>query len=599
MPPIVVPQTFALALQHHQAGRLAEAEALYRQILAAQPNHAEALHHLGLVALQTDRQDLSVKWIRQALVFNPNSPAAHSSLGEACRRAGRLDEAVAAYRRALELQPDSPEAHTALGNALADQGQHDKSMAAYRQALQLRPDYALAYYNLGLVLAEQGQWDEAIAAYRRALELQPGSPETHNNLGNALRERGQLNEAVAAYRQALQLQPDHALACYNLGTSLKDQGHLDEAVACFQRALALKPGFPEGHVNLGRTWWLKGDFHQAEAAYRHAIACRADFANAHLNLSILLLLLGRYEEGWHEYEWRWRAPAYMHRLRQFSAPPWDGRLAPGKMILIHAEQGFGDTLQFARYLPLVRAHSRAARVVLECHPALVPLLDPLRGADFDIVALGHTDATLPPFDLHLPLLSLPLALQRFAPVPMSAPYLHADSSLRAPWRERLDPGAALRVGVAWAGSPTHLDDHRRSIAPEKLAPLLRVPGIQFVSLQIEPHGPLPPTLAAAGVLDFTADIANFSDSAALLAELDLIISVDTAVAHLAGALGRPVWTLLPFVPDWRWGLESETTPWYSTMRLFRQPAAEDWDAVILRVIEDLSRATTERMATDD
>jgi len=515
MPTASIQRAFELALQHHHAGRLMDAEALYREILAVQPDHADARQFLGVIAHQLGRHDLAVEWLQQAIVLSPNNPGAYSNLGEAYRMTGRMDEAIASYRRALRLQPDCPE----------------------------------TYSNLGLALAGRGWFAEAIAAHRRAIELRPDDAVSHYNLGNALKDGELPEEAMAAYHRALALKPEFPEACSNLGNMYKDYGQIEEAVACYRRAIAWCP----------------------------------DFADAHLNLGIVLLLLGRYEEGWHEYEWRWRTSAHAHLRRNLLAPAWNGQPATGRTILVHAEQGFGDTLLFVRYLPFIRSHLCAARVILECQPALVPLLKQLHDVEIDVVARGASNETLPPFDLHLPLLDLPAALQRFAPVNMSAPYLQAQAGVRTQWRERLGSRGELRVGLAWSGNPLYYDDRRRSIAPGKLASVLRVPGIRFVSLQVEPRGPLPAAFTAAGVLDFTADIANFSDSAALMAEMNLIITVDTATAHLAGALGRPVWVLLPFVPDWRWGLGRDDTPWYPTMRLFRQTTAGDWEEVLERV----------------
>lgn len=581
-PSLTVQQALSLALQHHQAGRLRDAEALYRHILALEPGHPEALHNLGVIAYQVGRHELAIDWLQKAIAVNPQDPGRHFNLGEACRAMNRLDDAIACYRHALELQPSYPEAQNSLGTALAGLERREEAVAAFRRALELRPNYPDAYNKLAITLAAQGRLDEAIATFRQALEIAPEYPETHINLGNALNACGQPEAAVASLRRALQIQPDLLAAHYNLGNTLRDQGHLDEAAACYRHVLKLNPRFPDAHLGLGLIAWREGNFREAEARYREAIAGRPDFATAHLNLGLLLLLLGRYAEGWPEYEWRWRTPEYARHLRTFSAPQWDGTPAAGKTILIHAEQGFGDALLFSRYLPLVRAHSGAARIILECQPALVPLLRQLHRANIDVVARSEADDALPPFDLHLPLFSVPLALHSFAPVSGPA-YLEADAGLRARWRERLGPANGLRMGLAWAGNPGQRDDRRRSIAPEKLAPILGVPGIQVVSLQVEPRGALPPKLSAAGILDLTADIADFADTAALMAELDLILTVDTATAHLAGALGRPTWVLAPFVPYWPYGLGREDTPWYPTMRLFRQTAAGDWADAIERV----------------
>ncbi len=300
----------------------------------------------------------------------------------------------------------------------------------------------------------------------------------------------------------------------------------------------------------------------------------------------MLLLAGQYEEGWHEYEWRWLCASHAHRQRRFSVPRWDGQPAPGRTILVHAEQGFGDALQFVRYLPLIIERAGGSGIILECRPEQASLFKQFESPRMRVVERSASDETLPPFDLHLPLLSAPLTLREFAPLPAKAPYLVADSKLRDRWRRRLGCEAKFRVGLAWAGDPGHGHDRRRSIPPEKLSPLLEVPGIEFVSLQVA-GDPLPAKLADSGIRDFRKEIADFSDPAALIAELDLVITVDTATAHLAGALGRPVWVLLPFVPDWRWGVAREDSPWYPSMRLFRQFEPGEWDDVVQRVIAEI------------
>jgi len=651
MPPVPLAQIFALAVQHLQAGRLAEAETLYRQVLAAQPDHPHALHHLGIIAHQSGRSDLAVDWIRRVTTMVPEDPAAHFNLGEAHRALGQLDEAMASFRQALRLRPDWAEAHHGLGFVLAVRGDRDEAAAAYRRALELRPDFPAAWHNLGNLLREGGRLEEAVAAYERALALQPELAETQNsrgvalaglgrseeamaayrhamelrpdyaqasnNLGNALKERNQLEAALTAYRRALALQPDYAdawnnlgaalgglnrwdeaMAAYrrvletdpahveaqnNLGNALKEQDQLDAAAVCYERALALDSSFADGHLNLGVVWWLKGRYAEAEVCYRRAIELRADLAGAHLSLGMLLLFRGRYEEGWREYEWRGRAPAYAGFRRPFSVSQWDGRPAPGKTLLIHAEQGFGDTLLFLRYVELARVQSQAARVILACYPELLCLLEPLRGRGMEVVPFPAVDEGWPPLDLHVPLPGLPLALETFAPVPMGAPLLEADAGLRARWRERLGEQKGFRVGLVWAGNPGQSDDRRRSIAPEMLAPILRVPGVRFISLQVKISEPLAAQIASLGIQDFHETLSSFSHTAALMAELDLIITVDTAAAHLAGTLGRPVWVMLPFVPYWPYGPSREDSAWYPTMRLFRQTAPGDWTGVMERV----------------
>lgn len=331
----------------------------------------------------------------------------------------------------------------------------------------------------------------------------------------------------------------------------------------------------EAYANLGACHLVQGRFAEALAVCQQALEKRPDFAPAHWNYSHPLLLLGRYEEGWREYEWRWQCPPLCDSRRDFSAPQWDGAPAPGRTILLHAEQGFGDAIQFVRYVPVVREHAGGARLILGCMPSLVRLLRESGEWGADIVAdQGSGASSPPPFDLHIPLLSLPLALGMPEPLRMSAPYLRA--------------GATLRVGIAWEGNPAHRNYLRRRVVPlEKFAALFQTPGAAFYSLQLSPTAAQSQMISEARVLDLTAHLTGFADTAALIGELDLVITVDTAVAHLAGAMGKAVWTFIPFVPDWRWGLEKDDTPWYPSMRLFRQPAIGDWDSVIARVATEL------------
>jgi Flp pilus assembly protein TadD len=609
---MTVPQVFAYALQLHQAGRLDEAEALYRQILTIQQNHSGALHLLGVIVHQAGRSDLAIELIRRSIALNPQNPSAHSNLGEVYRALGQLDEAITSYHGTLQLQPDHPEALYNLGNALMGKGQADQAATAYRRAIQARPNYAEANVNLGTALGELKQHEEAIAAYRQALLLKPAIPEIHNNLGAALMKLERYEEALTAIRQALELKPDYAEAhnnqatilaanrqfdeaivafcraidlkprypqahC-NLGNALREIGRRDEAIASCRRALELDPNFSEAHNNLGSALLELGRLDEAESEFCRALELAPDFDDATVNHAMLLLLRGDYERGWPLYEARLRlTPSSM---RDFAQPMWDGSPLQGRRVLIHAEQGFGDAIHFIRYAPLVA--ERGGEVIVECRAPLVELFRTVKGVH-EVVADGDP---LPPFDVHVPMLSLPLLFETGrATIPKDVPYLLVDPARRDIWKKRLgEHRPRLRIGLCWGGNPLNRRNRTRNISLECLRPLLDVKGIDFLSLQLNP--PTEETtssLAKAGIIDHTKEIRDFADTAAFMAELDLIITVDTAVAHLAGALGRPVWTLLPLIPDWRWGLEGTDTPWYPTMQLFRQTSAEDWAPVIERV----------------
>lgn len=546
---------FQLALGHRQTGRLAEAEALLRQVVAVQPNHVYAWHQLGLVVLQLGRPGEAADLIKRAIALRPGDASVYSDLGVAYSLDRNFDEAIASFQHALRLQPNAAHTHRNLGDALHAAGRNE----------------------------------EAITSYRSAIFVAPMDPGAHNNLGNVYLHLGQLEEAATCYQRAVELEPRLLPAQSNLGDVLTKLDRPEEGLVCAQRVLALDPNFAEGHLNMGVAYWRMGRFAEAEACYRRALALRPDFVDAHLNLGLLLLLHGRYEEGWQEYEWHWQMGTHASRRRELSAPAWDGALADGKTILAYSDQGFGDTLQFVRYLPLMLEQSRAARIVVECQAALIPLLRQLGNPQIDFVSREESRTTPPPHDLHVSFFNLPLILRRFEPLTTPEPYLRADEEKRAAWRSKLDPAGKKRVGIAWAGNPSQADDRRRSMKPGMLQPILEVPGITFVNLQLQPPGPLPTPMTEAGVLDFRESIADFSDSAALLAELDLIITVDTSVAHLAGALGRPAWVMVSFVPDFRWGIGHTDTPWYPSLRLFRQPRAGDWDSVVAEVVAALQK----------
>lgn len=614
---LTVDQAFQFALAQQQAGQFATAEGIYRQIVAQHPLHADAWYRLGAISLTFGRAEEALEQLSRAIAIAPSRLEFHCDLGVANSALGRTEAAVACFRHVLSVQPALPQIHCNLGNALTALGDFEAAIASYDRALALQPNFAEAHNNLGNVFLRQGRLKEAAAHFhraatlrpdlaealcnlgdmltqlgrapeaipwlRRGVELRPNLADAHHLLGNALTADKQHTEAIACYRRAIELRQHFVEAHCNLGAALFHLDRVEEATASFERALALRPACDGALANLGSVALRHGRFDDAERDFRAALAANPQFAEGHWNLSLVLLLRGRFEEGWREHEWRFRTRIPMSMPRDFQQATWDGAPMPGQTLLLHAEQGYGDAIQFIRYLPLVRERAQAGRIVVECQPALTRLLAQFAGPDTVIVARQRWDAAaLPPFDRHVPLLSLPLVLGKFDPLTVAGPYLSADTELRAPWRERLGPACGLRVGIAWAGNPEHREDRRRSIPLETLRPLLRCDLATFYSLQIDPRAP-----SDVDLIDLTTHMRDFADTAALMAELDLVITVDTAAAHLAGALGLPVWLLLPFVPDWRWGLEREETPWYSTMRLFRQPRAGDWESVVQRVVDAL------------
>jgi len=411
------------------------------------------------------------------------------------------------------------------------------------------------------------------------------------NRGSTLMGRKQFEEALRVFELVLAHEPNHLGALNDCGGVLARLGRPDAAIACYDRALALAPQTAELHINKGTALRAQNRLEQALAMFAAAARIAPARAEAHYNASLVRLSLGDFAAGWKDYEWRWRKADWASRRRDFPAPLWLGReVIAGKTILLHAEQGFGDTIQFVRYVPLVAR--RGARVILEVQPALKELLGGIDGAT-SLVANGEK---LPPFELRCPLMSLPLAFAtNLATIPADFPYLRAAPERVAKWRELLPNSGRLRVGVCWAGSSAHLNDHNRSIPLERFAAILSVPHVDFVSLQTEVDDAHVAVLRQHGVAELARHVQDFADTAAVVATLDLIIAVDTSVAHLAGALGKAVALLLPFAPDFRWLLDRTDSPWYPTMRLFRQSAIGDWDAALARLRSELAAVARRRV----
>jgi tetratricopeptide (TPR) repeat protein len=540
----------AQGLALHQDGRLTDAELIYRKILALQPDHFDSLHFLGVMAHQRGNHAKAVDQISRALKRDPKNAFALSNRGNALLALRRLDGALADYDAALAALPDYADALCNRGAALHELERYEEALASSDRAIALRPDYHEAHANRGNTLNEMRRFAEALASCDRGLALRPDYAEAHLNRGNALHELKRFDEALASYDRALELRPDYAEALTNRGVSLHDLKRFDEALASYQRAIAVRPDHAEAH-------------------YREAM-CR--------------LLNGDYQRGWHKQEWRWQSRPLKNARRSFAQRLWLGaEPLAGKTILLHAEQGFGDTIQFCRYVPLVA--ERSGRVIVEVQKPLRELVSTLPGGA-QVVSRGER---LPAFDRHCPLLSLPLAL---GTIPSAAPYLRASEQAAGDWAVRLGArtGASTgdrtrpRIGIAWAGSAAHRNDHNRSIPLGALLSCLAGVDAGYVSLQPDLRGGDAAMLQARrDVLHFGDELKDFSDTAALIANLDLIISVDTSVAHLAGALAKPVWLLVPVIPDWRWLLDRDDSPWYPTARLFRQDDSRRWDGVLARV----------------
>ncbi len=501
---------------------------------------------------------------------------------ERCRSEGKLMEAEAVCRQILQAQPNVSEAEHLLGVIAHQNGKLGEAIEHVKRATKLAPRVALFHANLGEMLRLAGQPKLAAEAARRALEIEPTMAAALSNLGVALYELKDYEGAARAQREAIAAKPDFAEAHSNLGNALHALRRFDEAIPAYRRAIEINPNYADGWANLGTTLHHSGSFEQGVSALRRAIALAPHHANARSGLGILLLMRGDLAEGWDEYEWRLRSTE--RKGPKFPEIPWQGENLDGKHIYVQAEQGFGDTLQFARYIPLLAA--RAGKVTLRVHQQLVTLMrENLPG----VTVLGDRGEP-EPYQCDTVLLSLPrLFKTRLETIPASVPYLRAPAEVAQRWKKRLETMKGVKVGVAWAGNPEHVNDHRRSIDVALLAPLLAVRGTSFASLQfgsraadlkkLKRHKP--------AIEDLSPDLGGFSEPAGAVAELDLVITIDSSTAHLAGALGKPVWVLLPWVTDWRWLLNREDNPWYPTMRLFRQKKGQDWADVIARVEKEL------------
>ena len=543
----------AVALQQNAA--FVEAEALYREILQLRPNHFDALQLLGTLALQSGRWDEGIELLRKAVAINAMQAPIHSNLAFAYNAVSRFKEALSSADRAVSLRRDFGDAWNNRGNALAGLDIPQEALHSYERAIALKPDFAQALNNRACVLRDLGRPVDALESCDRAIALWPDYADAWSNRGNALGDLGRPEEARTSYQRAIAIAPNLVDAWNNQGLCLIELNQREEAL-----------------LN-----------------YRHALSLAPDHAETHWNESLCLLQVGRLEEGWRKYEWRWQRNRIKASQRTFEQPLWlGGEPIAGKTILLHAEQGLGDTLQFCRYATLVSKLD--ARVVLEVPAELLTLLANLDG----VAQIVEQGTPLPPFDYHCPLLSLPLAFKTsVSTIPSATPYLYADADRAQQWRARIGDGdeSRLKVGLVWAGgnragvAELRNIDARRSIALAQLKPLLDLPFVQYYSLQKGAPAQQLSQLQSeqAGgqeVIDYADELTDFADTAALVENLDLIISVDTSTAHLAGAMGKPVWILNRFDTCWRWMLERDDSPWYPSARLFRQPALGDWENVI-------------------
>ena len=570
----------------HQTGDLNAAASCYQQILDVAPGHADANHLLGLICFQSTQPTEAEQLIRKAISIDAKVPLYHANLGRVLKSVNENAGAVTAFRDAVMLSPNDAVLHADLSSALLGAGDPDGARARAHLALELQPDLAEAHLNLGLALQDlHGPTDDDAEKHlRRAVELNPGLAGSYLALGVLAHEKGQEGNAIAYYINALRLNPEFVEAHTNLGNIYRMANAFDDAVDHYRAALSIRDDNPSIWGNLGVALQEQGHLDDALVAYDRGIALSPDDPEILRNRGMARLLAGHFTEGWRDYRHRWKTQRFRELEREWPCPEWTGEGQKGAHILVHAEQGFGDTIQFARYLRVLR--DQGFKVHFECPVVLQPLF---KGAVF-IKSLVTPGDVLPKIDFHVPLLNLPgILAPDYISEPHADPYLTVPKSARKKWQGIMgDWPSGKRIGISWRGNPAHVRDGLRSPGLVPLLPLFELEGVQLVSLQKDNAADdMAKLFSDHRLIDPTVEIADFGDSAALMLELDAIVSCDSAPLHLAGALGCPTFALLPHIAEWRWGLEDATTPWYPSMTLFRQSELGDWPSVMNRVVEDL------------
>jgi len=581
---------------HRLDGRLDEAVACYREAICLRPAYPEAFNNLGLALRGQGKPADAVTAYHEALRLRPAYPEAHHNLGIALAAQGRHDAAAACFQQAIRLRPGDAEAYVNLGGALQDLNRHDEAIATFSEAIRRRPNNARAHKNLGIVYSRQNKYDDAVRCYREAIRLRPDYADAHNDLGIALARQNKFADAAESYRQAIEHRPRYAEAHNNLGNALRNLGRFDDAIAAYNRAIELKPNYADAYNNRGIAYAEMTRFDEAVASYTRCLTLRPQHVDAHLNRALTWLRQGNFALGWAEYESRLRKRTLSKRPQL--QPAWNGFPPRGLRLLLIAEQGLGDSLQFIRYAPVLK--QMGATVLFECPEKLLKLFEGMPGID----SLFPHGTEAPAHDMHAALMSLPGLLgTTLETVPAGVPYIHPDPARVERWGRELAVYPEFKVGINWQGNPGYAGDFHRSMPLRHFAALARVPGVRLFSLQkyagseqLKELGEAFPVVDLGSRVDEGDGSGPFLDTAAVLKSLDLFVTSDTAVAHLAGALGVPVWMPLSTSASWQWMHEREDCPWYPTMRLFRQATLLDWPPVFERMAAAL-RARVSATAT--
>lgn len=582
-----VTEILKAAIQSHQAGNLQAAEQFYSQVIEQNPEHPIALHSMAVLAHQTGQNQTAVELVAKAITSNPQIPQFHNTRGLILEAVGNFSEAICSYEKAISLDPNFAQGHLNIAIALQSNGDFAGAVKKCDQIISLYGQSAQVYNLMGYSLEQQKKYLRAIESYRQAIELQPDFAEPYNHISVILNDQGQYDQAVENAKKALEIDRDYVEAYNNLGTALNGIGDYCQAMENYKKAISLNPDFAEAYYNLANCLRNQNQCDHAIEFYKKAIQLNPDYPHAHWNLSHAYLLTGQFSQGWKEYRWRRNRQlgiiSYPHHYEQ---PLWDGSSFVGKRLLIHYEQGFGDNIQFVRYLPMVK--QRGGSVIFEVRKPLYDLFEQIEGVDEFVLANPDGKPPEVDFDIHISPLDLPgLFETTLENIPSATPYIYAAPEKTKLWRNKVDTDS-FKVAVNWSGSKLHGNDHNRSSSLSNFLALTKIEGVKFYSLQKDRAGEEIKQLAAdMTIVDLGKDFEDFSDTAAAIENMDLVISVDTSVLHLAGAMGKLVWGLIAYEPEWRWMLDREDSPWYATMRLFRQKNRGDWDQLFAAVAEQL------------
>ena len=603
-------------LNQHRTGNLEAAKVCYLEILDTQPDHHDALHLLGMIMQQTGESKSALQLFERALVINNQNPTLQNNYGNALRSLGRFEEALASYQNAIMLSPNYAEAHHHLaqvlyvlnqfseakaacekalqiqvnfpeafisyGNILLAQNDPARALDSYKKSLEQHPEMAEAYHNIGVILSKYGNPNEALAFFNKAIELKPQYSEAILCRGNLFFDLKEFNLALANFDLAISINPKYKEAYSNRSATLRKLGLFEEALESAAMAISISPDFSQAHLNYGLNRYELRSFLKALQSYDKAIELDSNNIEAYTNRALALLLLEKYEDGWKDYEWRLKNSTSFIDQHYHQKPQWLGESLKGKTILLACEQGLGDAIQFCRYAKLVK--NLGATVLLEAEEPLIELFSKL-----DAVSLVIAKGQIPPeFDYYLPLQSLPFRFNtKFDNIPKDISYLYSDKEKVAYWEKRLGKKYLPRIGLVWSSSSRAQDTNKKSIPVEQFMKALPLGQFDFICLQKEYSENEQKELEKLQVRFMGDSLHNLSDTSALIQCMDLVLSVDTSVAHLSAALGKPTWILLPNVPDWRWHLNTSTSPWYPTVTLFRQSRNQDWSNVLVHVRSNL------------